>query len=1382
MSSISRLSSVPKPFERRFQARQSSPLTRSLDAPTHSRQVSYSSQRTALSVQEDEQDQETSPWEVVRWTKLKKISSQAFSEAAQRAFGQRTCLTIGASIVIGTSKGIVLVFDYQQILKHVLGQGTQAQEAGSVMSLAISADHSTVAAGHANGAIFTWNLNRPAQPFLHIPPVQSSHLMNRSSDVHVIGHAVLHIGFLGTRNTALVSADDSGMAFSHSANRGLGPLARSVRSKRILGRYPTPSIPTQPRKVSSVLAFSPLPLGNVEQMTDDMGLTALLTPFLLVVVSATPVAQTQFKSPRSQDVSPHSLMTGCLAWFPAVKIKESNNDVSDTKLAYSWSNVLTVLDLHAQRPGDAGEQRRPTIDCKPRSRWIGDEAIVAVQWLSRSVLAVLTVTQRLVILEDSTMRVADSSDLNPKLIYHQDLFSRQLQPLVDKIEQEDPTMHGVVPDAYQMSFKAYKGRLFLLGSADVSMGILSNWADRLVSHMEAGNLVQAIELATAYYTGDSDKSTVGLPDNDQTRHSIVKDKLLEMISAALKYTLSADIDNNSGQDTRPALQELIEPIFVSCLAMYEFDFLFEEVYGAYSDASCQEIFLYALEPRIVDLKITEVPTEMLQDLVNWYAAYGLRNRLEEIICSLHTDTMDIDKVTALCRSYHLYDALAYVWNTALHDYVTPLIDMLELAPTSTKSSEDDAAASKIFAYLAYILTGRIYPYGTPMLPVTALKAQASLYAFIFSGKAMRWPSEGRLITFDDPSIDGSSYPYLRKLLIFDTSEFLSMLNEAFVDSFLSGDHDMAINGLGSYNNSEEAVGFSMNRQRIISILLDVVKSPDFEASNRVYLDIFLSRNLAKFSDILVPGPVLREILEGLCRYPDPELADECQLSVEYLLTIYQPTDTDNLIPLFTNAGFFKILKSTYKRSKQYSKWLQTHFADVGDRRAVFDCIADCLRPVNGLSTRQIREVKNIILEHSSDLAAIDVMETAKCLQEYAPDLLTGIFDRLKEQSYQQFLFLQALLARNVQLETDTGETADFKHEHEETYVNLMCRYDPRGVADYVNELPSGHLRLDKVLPAMEKSGAIDAAVALMARDGLLRDAMQRLTKHLSMLQKALVGLLQNNPEPIDLPDPDEAVTDLVDSIRKYVKVGIWLCQVPPLTTDLRSQRPATLRAISTTEDNLSTSELLWLDLITASVDISRALPPSTSQLALRALIQDLFTALLSNTTSNPNTSFLPILRAFLARTAATSPDLASLRAVLSSLFAAYAFESSLLALAHALLDKDVFAHVSAADDLRRRGWRPRRQACEECALRAWGAGAGVEIWDAWRAERAKREVRMVEGGKGKGREVESGEVVQGHGSDAVVLFACRHLWHRKCLESVLLRRGVGEGYVCPVCE
>ena len=254
-------SSPHRPFDRRFHSRISSsplmtPRARS-PALLHSRQSSVASLGFPPA---SEPDESTAPWDVIRWSKLKKLTGQAFSETAKRKFGHPTCLAVTDSIVIGTSRGMILIFDHQQNPKAIIGAGTKSVESGGVTALAISADHTTVAAGHAAGHIFTWEMTRPTKPFLSIPPVDISLPQARRGDGHVSGCAVAHIGFLGYRRTALVSADDRGMAFSHLATRGMGAVARTVKTTRVLGRYPeVVTRSSKPLKKSSVLAFSPLP-------------------------------------------------------------------------------------------------------------------------------------------------------------------------------------------------------------------------------------------------------------------------------------------------------------------------------------------------------------------------------------------------------------------------------------------------------------------------------------------------------------------------------------------------------------------------------------------------------------------------------------------------------------------------------------------------------------------------------------------------------------------------------------------------------------------------------------------------------------------------------------------------------------------------------------------------------------------------------------------------------------------------------------------------------------------------------------------------------------------------------------------------------------------
>ena len=1308
-----------------------------------------------------------------------------------------------------------MIFDSHQNLKATIGVGTRATESGSITSVALSADFYTVAGGHSNGNIFTWEIARPAKPFLQILSTDTTQLQSARIDGHVLDVAILHVGFLGTRHTALVSADDKGMAFSHLASRGLGAIARSVKTTRILGRYPeTGPIPARPRKPSSVLAFAPLPLGNVESASDSLGLVALLTPYLLVVVSTTPIAQTQYKAPRPKDLAAHGAMTAALAWYPAMRTKHMS---FNAKLAYCWLNVVMILDLEEIQPTRDAEKDRPVdLQFTFQKRWEAEESVVGIQWLNRSVLAVLTLSQRLIILEDESLTVPDSSDLIKKHIYHVDLFSRQLDPLIENLDEDNLSMHGVVADAFYMSFKAYKGRLFLLGFNDITVGTLSNWADRLFALMEQGDFIGAIQLATSYYAGGADKAAIGLPADDASRHVLVKDKLIEMIAASLRYAFGKNPDSDTTRVSESQLDHLLRASFVACLMLKDTEFLFDEIYGWYSENGFLSMFLRLLESFISDGEIRIVPPTILKDLVNDFMSRGFSARLEEILCLLDPSTMDLDQITALCKKYMLHDALFYIWSQAIGDYVTIFKDMLDFPDMDYEQYVSTPAEhrhpSKIFPFLSYTLTGRVYPTGDWLREDKAFRAKADVYHALFSG------SSGKEAVVN-------SFHYLRKLLDLDTSSFMSMLNEAFEDNFL----DEISESVEDQQNLtlQQRFGVSLTRQFIIRILLEVLVPPDYKPEDIIYLDMFIARNQPKFSQFIrLPGNILHRVFIELCSYGSDDISDDCQLSVEYLLSVYQPPDLSALLPLLRRARFFRVIKSIYKSEKQYAALLRTCFADEASPQSIFECVEDCFSPSSSLGQDQLESLRQIVVENATKFLYADLKRAATVIHRDLPNLHGVMIEVLENDHHAQYIYLKEILG--VENEAMGKEQFVSSQPFVELYVRLLCDYNPGHVTNFIENLESGDLRLGEVLPALEQSGSIDAAVILMAREGNVRDAMNRLVQHLRYLETALLHVLDKVEDASVNENPHDSVVDLVRSVEKYGKVGLWLCQkqtraqaIADSFTRASTKRPSYGHAKSL-DTELSGHEVFWLDLIYATVRIihavsdvedipgeakgndmsfQKSVSPSDFSFVLRCLrtvVQDTFTGVLAATSPSTipgqpktNLSFLRILRAFLNRVSKSSPSLSHLRSVLSAIFSAYAYEENLLSLANQLLSKDLYIRIEAVSERRKRGWRPSGQTCSGCGLRLWGPGVDAGAWEAWN-ERQKECVGFLDvasskpdteshSGKGKRRATDApdplhplpganGVSLPTESQGTLVIFSCRHSYHKQCLDDIVTKK------------
>lgn len=92
--------------------------------------------------------------------------------------GLPTAMVATTMIAVGTSHGLVLVFDATQTLRWCLGE--TAQEQGSVASLSFNHDCSRLLAGFARGHILMFD-------------IINGKLLRTMTDAHPPGTAVLHI-------------------------------------------------------------------------------------------------------------------------------------------------------------------------------------------------------------------------------------------------------------------------------------------------------------------------------------------------------------------------------------------------------------------------------------------------------------------------------------------------------------------------------------------------------------------------------------------------------------------------------------------------------------------------------------------------------------------------------------------------------------------------------------------------------------------------------------------------------------------------------------------------------------------------------------------------------------------------------------------------------------------------------------------------------------------------------------------------------------------------------------------------------------------------------------------------------------------------------------
>lgn len=297
-------------------------------------------------------------------------------------------------------------------------------------ALALSHDHTFVASGHASGHIQLFDLKAPHTPARSVSPTTLAAVSSGRQEGHLRGSRIVSIGFVAGRHTALVTADEHGLAFYHSLGKVLFVEASDIL--RILGKYPdeenvpltpvpadgdalppTPVTPRRRRKSRyTILAMMPLPLGVAPHPTDAYNIIAMLTPTKLVVVGLKPTPKTWFKCARAvdevDDPNSKSRWKGTMAWFPSMafgaatsngvgaggKAAAAAGEPSAPILAYSWGNTLHLLRLSESRTkqlvrnsrtGKTSEVDVGRIVYNAAGKWVAEDHILAVQWLNANV-------------------------------------------------------------------------------------------------------------------------------------------------------------------------------------------------------------------------------------------------------------------------------------------------------------------------------------------------------------------------------------------------------------------------------------------------------------------------------------------------------------------------------------------------------------------------------------------------------------------------------------------------------------------------------------------------------------------------------------------------------------------------------------------------------------------------------------------------------------------------------------------------------------------------------------------------------------------------------------------------------------------------------------
>ncbi len=822
-----------------------------------------------------------------------------------------------------------------------------------------------------------------------------------------------------------------------------------------------------------------------------------------------------------------------------------------------------------------------------------------------------------------------------------------------------------------------------------------SWADRILALVGDGNFLDAIDLARSYYVGEAPGNRIGLPSDVGAVQQIVGQKLNELMLASANYAFSEDrltdqthtSADGRGVDRTSLFEGMVVTCARACVALGDFDFLYEDLYERYSSWGISSIFLKELEPFILDGVIHYVPPRISQLIITSHAEKGRLDYAERLIWHIDPLCLDIDQVIVLCKAHNLWDALIYVYCAALHDYVSPIVELLDLIrrihrSRRSSSSEDDMEllvphAYKVFQYLADVLSGLTYPSQLAIQRAEALVAKRAIYDFIFFGRAAVWPpgEGGKLVlTADKDGGTEPTYPYLRLLLRFDSEALLHALDIAFEDSFLND----------RTNN--------VSRLVIVKILLEIQNSSYLSSADITFINIFIARNVPKYPQYLdlVSPSALQNVLVGLASDPDPGTQEDRQLAAEYLLSAYTPHQTDRIISLFLSAKFYRILRTWFRSEGRWSELLRAYIDDPDVHVSSLFGDIDKVFKLSKTHHTNPSELVDIVLDALPHLLDSSITDTASLVERCLPEHHSRVLRVIGEEApHKQFAYLRALIEpglasqeQSVPLRARSSHLGEAEHQR---YLYLVCQYDRTGVVRALSTLPSSGdwARLERIC---EDAGVWHAVLWSLDARGEYSTAFSKLGEfHTKLARRLLVQLESRNPDR-------DAVASLLACSRDLEVVTLDIC-----------------KSHGTQIQDSMASEEMWFSALRSQIDLVQTVsasqadrPPSEDILnaleSLRLTVQHTFATLMS-LGSGSHVQLPKLFKRLVDATSATrSTSKASyteFRTILTGMLDSYRFEEDNLLSTARLIDRDLLSAIEEVSKAQS-GWRVTARTCGTC--------------------------------------------------------------------------------------
>lgn len=819
--------------------------------------------------------------------------------------------------------------------------------------------------------------------------------------------------------------------------------------------------------------------------------------------------------------------------------------------------------------------------------------------------------------------------------------------------------------------------------------------------VESGDFLAAIDLTRAYYLGEAPGNTAGLPADRDHMRAVVGRKIRELMTASAQYAFSEDRMTDSthysadgrGVDRTPLFEGLVTTVIRASIALNDYDFLFDELYDMYDDHGIVAIFLRQLQEAVLADDLRTIPPRISKKVIEYHDSRGSFDVAEQLVWHIDPSCLDIDQVIVLCQKHYLYDALIYVYTRALRDYVSPLVELLGLIrkiqqtrrqrPARIRDTPDPDAmnierlvpnAYKAYSYIADVLSGLTHPSQEPMPESEAVQAKSDIYNFLFAGRSSVW--QGRLVlTSDDENGSEPTFSYLRLLARFDAEATLHALDQALEDSFLND----------SYG--------PVSRQQIIEALLELAQAKDLSPNDITFLRIFVARNAPKYPQFIKLSPeITRNTLIGLASDADQSTREDRQLATEILLSVYVLRDDADLLRLFEEAEFFRILRAFNRQEKRWGALIAMYLRD--DELAEDDLFAGIERVLLSSSSSSRRgkliasDIYDTIVSGLPTLLESNVTQTAMLVDRRVPELHDQALLCLRQNAPSKELGYLWSLIKGVSPEIEAVAALPLPSQHLSPdarlrFVALLCESDPSQVRPTLAVLPRDYFDLSNVVDLCEKAQVHDAVIWALNEQGDIPQVFAWADATF-MGQAAIIAT--------KLTSGGSVTSKEIDRLQSLGHVLTEICSERS-SLDTSTGMPADEMWFKLLSSQISAVQAIS-SVVGEPVDGNTSTTVNTANIAplerLRLSIQQTFSTLVQQSSSN-QLSFPRLFKQLVDASSSAKygrkTTYTEFRLILGGMLDSYRAEEDVLMITKRLAEQDLFERIADYTAARKRGMR-----------------------------------------------------------------------------------------------